>query len=132
MSVQYKSADGWKNISSSSNNAVDIVENGNMNPVTSNAVYDALPIFEQYILPPVSYTIAPNSVFEMVTNIPWSSDIIVICRWLGSVLAVPVNYYETNGKVTIVIMNASASSTITATDQRIHLSVIRSKVNWQV
>ena len=38
MSVQYKSADGWKNISSSSNNAVDIVENGNMNPVTSNAV----------------------------------------------------------------------------------------------
>lgn len=42
MSVQYKSADGWKNISSSSNNAVDTVENGNMNPVTSNAVYDAL------------------------------------------------------------------------------------------
>ena len=42
MSVQYKSADGWKNISSSSNNAVDTVENGNMNPVTSNAVYDKL------------------------------------------------------------------------------------------
>ena len=42
MSVQYKSSDGWKNISSSSNNAVDTVENGNMNPVTSNAVYDAL------------------------------------------------------------------------------------------
>jgi len=30
MSVQYKSADGWKNISSSSNNAVDTVENGNI------------------------------------------------------------------------------------------------------
>lgn len=42
MSVQYKSSDGWKNISSSSNNAVDTVENGNMNPVTSNAVYDKL------------------------------------------------------------------------------------------
>lgn len=28
MSVQYKSTDGWKNISSSSNNAVDTVENG--------------------------------------------------------------------------------------------------------
>ena len=42
MSVQYKSSDGWKNISSSSNNAVDTVENGNMNPVTSNAVYDTL------------------------------------------------------------------------------------------
>lgn len=40
MSVQYKSADGWKNISSSSNNAVDTVENGNMNPVTSNAVWE--------------------------------------------------------------------------------------------
>jgi len=40
MSVQYKSADGWKNISSS-NNAVDTVENGNMNLVTSNAVYDS-------------------------------------------------------------------------------------------
>lgn len=44
MSVQYKSADGWKNISSSSNNAVDTVENGNMNPVTSNAVYDKLKV----------------------------------------------------------------------------------------
>lgn len=43
MSVQYKTSDGWKNISSSSNNAVDTVENGNMSPVTSNAVYDALP-----------------------------------------------------------------------------------------
>lgn len=42
MSVQYKTSDGWKNISSSSNNAVDTVENGNMNPVTSNAVYDAI------------------------------------------------------------------------------------------
>lgn len=42
MSVQYKTSDGWKNISSSSNNAVDTVENGNMNPVTSNAVYDKL------------------------------------------------------------------------------------------
>ena len=40
MSVQYKTADGWKNISSSSNNAVDTVENGNMNPVTSNAVWE--------------------------------------------------------------------------------------------
>ena len=28
MSVQYLSSDGWKNISSSSNNAVDTVENG--------------------------------------------------------------------------------------------------------
>lgn len=42
MSVQYKTSDGWKNISSSSNNAVDVVADGNMNPVTSNAVYDAL------------------------------------------------------------------------------------------
>lgn len=42
MSVQYKTKDGWKNISSSSNNAVDTVADGNMNPVTSNAVYDGL------------------------------------------------------------------------------------------
>lgn len=49
MSVQYKSADGWKNISSSSNNAVDTVENGNMNPVTSNAVYDAINAFDHNI-----------------------------------------------------------------------------------
>ena len=40
MSVQYKSEDGWKNISSSSNNAVDTVADGNMNPVTSNAVWE--------------------------------------------------------------------------------------------
>jgi hypothetical protein len=42
MSIRYKKNGEWKNISSSSNNAVDAVENGNMNPVTSNAVYDAL------------------------------------------------------------------------------------------
>lgn len=42
MSVQYKTSDGWKNISSSSNNAIDTIENGNMSPVTSNAVYDKL------------------------------------------------------------------------------------------
>lgn len=42
MSVQYKTSDGWKNISSSSNNAVDTVADGNMSPVTSNAVFDGL------------------------------------------------------------------------------------------
>ena len=42
MSVQYKTNGGWKNISSSSNNAVDTVADGNMSPVTSNAVYDKL------------------------------------------------------------------------------------------
>ena len=42
MAVLYKTNGEWKDISSSSNNAVDAVENGNMNPVTSNAVYDAL------------------------------------------------------------------------------------------
>lgn len=42
MSVQYKESGTWKDISSGSNNAVDTVENGNMNPVTSNAVYDAV------------------------------------------------------------------------------------------
>lgn len=42
MSVQYKESGTWKNISSSSNNAVDAVADGNMNPVTSNAVYDKL------------------------------------------------------------------------------------------
>jgi hypothetical protein len=55
MSVQYKSSDGWKNISSSSNNAVDTVENGNMNPVTSNAVYDALNTFETIPITPNSH-----------------------------------------------------------------------------
>lgn len=40
MSVQYKESGTWKNISSSSNNAVDTVENENMNPVTSNAVWE--------------------------------------------------------------------------------------------
>jgi len=45
MAVLYKTNGEWKDISSSSNNAVDVVdavENGNMNPVTSNAVYVAL------------------------------------------------------------------------------------------
>jgi hypothetical protein len=40
MAVKYKKNGTWYDISSSSNNAVDAVENGNMNPVTSNAVYD--------------------------------------------------------------------------------------------
>ena len=42
MSVKYKQSGDWKDISSSSNNAVDTVADGNMNPVTSNAVYDRL------------------------------------------------------------------------------------------
>ena len=42
MAVKYKKNGTWYDISSSSNNAVDAVENGNLNPVTSNAVYDAL------------------------------------------------------------------------------------------
>jgi len=45
MAVLYKTNGEWKDISSSSNNAVDVVdavENGNMKPVTSNAVYVAL------------------------------------------------------------------------------------------
>lgn len=59
MSVQYKSADGWKNISSSSNNAVDTVENGNMNPVTSNAVYDKLNVVGQvYDISPAAFTLS--------------------------------------------------------------------------
>ena len=131
MSVQYKSADGWKNISSSSNNAVDTVENGNMNPVTSNAVYDALPIFEQYILPPMTYTIASDAILDLETVIPWTDDIIVIPRWLGTNQAVMSNYYNSNGKVMITLKN-NLNSTITITDARIHLSVIRSKVNWQL
>lgn len=42
MAVKYKKNGTWYDISSSSNNAVDAVENGNMHPVTSNAVYDNL------------------------------------------------------------------------------------------
>lgn len=42
MAVKYKKNGTWYDISSSSNNAVDAVENGNLNPVTSNAVYDYL------------------------------------------------------------------------------------------
>lgn len=42
MAVKYKKNGTWYDISSSSNNAVDAVENGNLNPVTSNAVYDNL------------------------------------------------------------------------------------------
>lgn len=40
MSVKYKKNGTWYDIGSSSNNAVDAIENGNLNPVTSNAVYD--------------------------------------------------------------------------------------------
>lgn len=42
MAVKYKKNGTWHDISSSSNNTVDAVENGNLNPVTSNAVYDEL------------------------------------------------------------------------------------------
>jgi hypothetical protein len=42
MAVLYKTNGEWKDISSSSNNVVDAVENGNLNPVTSNAVYDVM------------------------------------------------------------------------------------------
>lgn len=55
MSVQYKTSDGWKNISSSSNNAVDTVADGNMNPVTSNAVYDEFNTVETIPITPNSH-----------------------------------------------------------------------------
>lgn len=62
MSVQYKTSDGWQNISSSSNNAVDTVENGNMNPVTSNAVYDKMNVVGQvYDISPAAFTLSGNS-----------------------------------------------------------------------
>lgn len=128
MSVQYKTSDGWKNISSSSNNAVDTLENGNMNPVTSNAVYDAMPTFEQYVLP-MTYTIASNEILDIETVIPWTDDTIVIPRWLGTNQVVMSNYYNGNGKVGITLKN-NLNSTITITDARICLSVIRSKEYW--
>lgn len=112
-----------------SNDPVDVVQNGNMHAVTSNAVYDALPTFEQYILPPRTYTITAYGSIEMETTISWSNDIIVIPRWLGSTEVVLVNYYNLNNKVNIALKNIS-SSAITVTDQLLHLSVIRSKANW--
>lgn len=72
MSVQYKTSDGWKNISSSSNNAVDTVENGNMNPVTSNAVYDYPidSITDGQYRPPTS-----NAVYDRLKPKVWTSSI---------------------------------------------------------
>ena len=62
MSVQYKTEDGWKNISSSSNNAVDTVADGNMNPVTSNAVYDKLNVVGQvYNISPAAFNLSGHS-----------------------------------------------------------------------
>lgn len=107
---------------------VDTIADGNMNPVTSNAVYDALPTFEQYILP-LTYTVAAGAVVEIETTISWSNDIIVIPRWLGSTEIMLANYYNSNNKVKIGLKNVS-SSAFTITDANVHLSVIRSKVNW--
>lgn len=56
MSVKYKQSGTWKDISSSSNNAVDTVADGNMNPVTSNAVYDALQHSITELTPTISLT----------------------------------------------------------------------------
>ena len=107
---------------------VDVIADGNMNPVTSNAVYDALPTFEQYILP-LTYTVAAGAVVEIETTISWSNDIIVIPRWLGSTEIMLANYYNSNNKVKIGLKNVS-SSAFTITDANVHLSVIRSKVSW--
>jgi hypothetical protein len=60
MAVKYKKNGTWYDISSSSNNAVDAVENGNMNPVTSNAVYDALAPIQLSTLLSVSNIYSPT------------------------------------------------------------------------
>jgi len=65
MAVKYKKNGTWYDISSSSNNAVDAVENGNMNPVTSNAVYDEL-------YPATSSTPTPITT-GVCGNVSWSS-----------------------------------------------------------
>lgn len=109
---------------------VDAVTNGDMHPVTSNAVYDALPTFEQYIFQ-LTYTIPADSWLDIATSINWSQDIVVISRWLGSVGLSLVNYYEgSNNKVILTVQNTTPAS-ITVTSGMIHVTVIRSKVNWQ-
>ena len=109
---------------------VDTIADGNMNPVTSNAVYDALPTFEQYIFQH-TYTIPAESWIDIATSIEWSQDIVVISRWLGSVGLSLVNYYQgSNNKVLLSVQNTTPAS-ITVTSGMIHVTVIRSKVNWQ-
>ena len=107
---------------------VDTVADGNMNPVTSNAVYEALPTFEQYVIL-LTYTVAAGAVVEIETTIDWFNDIIVIPRWLGSTEVMLANYYESNNKVKLALRNIS-SSTVTITNLDCYFSVIRSKINW--
>jgi len=62
MAVLYKTNGEWKDISSSSNNAVDAVENGNMSPVTSNAVYDAMNTKQNTLTAGTGITINGNTI----------------------------------------------------------------------
>lgn len=65
MGVKYKKNGTWYDISSSSNNAIDAVENGNLNPVTSNAVYDNLIKTEQVTLTALTGTITYSQVYRI-------------------------------------------------------------------
>ncbi len=98
MAVKYKKNGTWYDISSSSNNAVDAVENGNLNPVTSNAVYDEL------------NTVATNvlTITDLATNVTVME--LQSCR-LGKVvdvkfrLHIPANTFAANTDVIVGKVN---------------------------
>ena len=101
MSVKYKQSGDWKDISSSSNNAVDTVADGNMNPVTSNAVYDAIaPIGTSIAANPYSLpvTIPANSVAPIgeITLTP-GSWIVIASGW---------NFVDTPADILYVCLNS--------------------------
>lgn len=108
----------------------DAITNGDMHPVTSNAVYDALPKFNNVVITK-SYTCAALAPVEIITDIPWSDDIVIIPRWLGADSMVMTNYYAYSGtnNVAIVIQNTT-NSALTITNAAIHLAVIRSNNTW--
>ena len=90
MAVKYKTNGTWYDISSSSNNAVDAVENENLNPVTSNAVYDAL---NSLITVP---TTAPGEGQQRVYRIGDIQIIVGLTRAIG-------NISSTSNKVTYTV-----------------------------
>lgn len=135
MSVQYKSADGWKNISSSSNNAVDTVENGNMNPVTSNAVYDKLQALGQrYQIENMSFTISSGGFLDIITSLAYTTDddTLVIPRWLGDAGLMLINTWNNNGKVCLTIKNITGQSiTVQNVNMYFALVHIRGNGSWE-
>lgn len=114
---------------------VDAVTNGDMHPVTSNAVYDKLQALGQrYQINNMSFTIASGGFLDITTSVtyPTDDDVLLIPRWWGDTGLMLVNYWNNNGKVCITLKNITGQSiTVQNVSMYFALVYIRGNGIWE-